>query len=88
MHVTRLQVATPGVSSKSQMAFAEGMQNLLSNETTGKVKFSKKEEKKQDDPPADEIEPKSTKTIAQEKCQEILKELQTASGLASSLSDS
>ena len=74
-----LHVAVPGVSNKNQMAFAEGLANLVTNEGTGKLKLHKVVPKDEEKPK--EVVVVTPKQIAMGVCEDIQKEIKDAHNL-------
>lgn len=73
-----LHVAAPGVSNKNQMAFAEGLANLITNEGTGKLKLTAKPKEPQSSTDVPVLTPKQ---IAMGVCEDIQKEIKEAHNL-------
>ena len=73
-----LHVAVPGVSNKNQMAFAEGLANLVTNEGTGKLKLTAKPKEPQNVTDVPVLTPKQ---IAMGVCEDIQKEIKDAHNL-------
>lgn len=73
-----LHVAAPGVSNKNQMAFAEGLANLVTNEGTGKLKLTAKPKEPQSTTDVPVLTPKQ---IALGVCEDIQKEIKEAHNL-------
>jgi len=73
-----LHVAAPGVSNKNQMAFAEGLANLITNEGTGKLKLTAKPKESQSSTDVPVLTPKQ---IAMGVCEDIQKEIKEAHNL-------